>query len=299
MTNGTLLWNWCREMREYLTSDDICNQISMNRSVFRGTIMLAEGNTDLRLYSKFTEPDKVRILPAHSKSNVIKAVNKMVRRGDGRTVGIVDRDLDDLKETTVSPPLFFTDHRDMEMMLITSSALDDVLTEYGDIERLERFQRQNGNVRDVIIEAAYPVGLLMYLSYLRGYNLNFKDLDFKSFIDRRTLGIDIQKMVREVISNTLGSELSSKNVVRDLQMQMDTKKDSYMIARGHDTVSILLIGLRENFGSYNANAINDGTLGGALRLAYDHNDFATTTLYNQSKKWAESRGIALWKVIRI
>ena len=285
-------------MREYLTSDDICNQVSMNRTVFKGTVMLAEGTTDLRLYSKFTDHEKVMIIPAHSKTNVIRAVNKMSGRGDGKTMGIVDRDLDDLVGSSVAPPLFYTDYRDMEMMLITSSAVDDVLSEYGDTERLERFQRRYGSVRDVIIESAYPLGLLMYLSYLRGYNLNFKGLDFRNFIDRHTLGTDIQKMVAEVISNTLGSELSSRNVAKDLQVQMSADDDCRLIARGHDTVSILLIGLRESFGSYNANGLNDGSLGGALRLAYDMGDFATTSLYTDSKRWAESRGISLWKVIR-
>lgn len=285
-------------MFDYLTADDICNQISMNRSVFKGTFLLAEGNTDLRLYNKFIESDKVKIIPANSKSNVMKTVNKMGRRGDGRIIGIVDRDLDTLKGSTVSPPLFYTDFRDMEMMLISSSALDDVLTEYGDLERLEKFQKQYGDVRDSLIEASYPLGLLMYQSYLRGYGLNFKGLDFRNFIDKRTLNVDLQKMVREVISNTMGSELSVKNVLRDLQLQMDQKRDRGLIARGHDTVSILLIGLKDNFGNYNSKSINEGSLGGALRLAYDFSDFESTLLYKETRKWAESRGISLWRIIR-
>ena len=285
-------------MLEYLTSDDICNQISMNRSVFKGTILLAEGNTDLRLYSKFIEPASVKVIPAHSKNNVMKAVIKMDHRKDERIIGIVDRDLDILKGHEVSPPLFYTDYRDMEMMLISSSALDDVLTEYGDLERMEKFQKQNGGIRDVIIAAAYPLGILMYLSYLRGYNLSFKGLDFRNFINKRTLDVDLQRMVSEVIGNTMGSELSAKNVLRDLQNQMEIEKDKQQIARGHDTVSILTIGLKDNFGSYNSNSINENVLGGALRLAYDSDDFMTTSLYSETKRWAEARGISLWKVIR-
>ena len=80
---------------------------------------------------------------------------------------------------------------------------------------------------------------------------------------------------------------------------MEDGTDGRAIARGHDTVSILLIGLKDNFGSYNANAINDGILGGALRLAYDWDDFRATSLYSESRKWAESRGIRLWKLSQI
>ena len=283
-------------MREYLTADDICNQISMNRSVFKGTVLITEGNTDYRLYSKFVDSRDVRIIPAHSKNNVTKVVNKMSSRRDGKILGIVDRDLDELKGRILSPPIFYTDYRDLEMMLINSAALDDVLTEYADQDRLERFKKQNGGIRDVVIEACYPLGLLMYVSYIRGYNLNFKDLDFRDFVDRRTLRTDIQKMVNTVIMNTLGSELSRKNIIKDLQWQMEDHEEKEKIARGHDSVDVLMIGLRDIFGSYNANNINEGALGGALRLAYSPDDFRKSSLYTESRKWADSRGIKLWKI---
>ena len=287
---------WCGKMREYLTDDDICNQISMNRSIFKGTILIAEGITDLRLYSKFVDSKDVKVLPAHSKSNVIKSVNKMTARRDGKVLGIVDRDLDELKGRIFSPPIFYTDYRDLEMMLINSAALDDVLTEYADHDRLERFQRQNGNIREAVIDACYPLGLLMYVSYIRGYNLNFKNLDFRDFVDKRTLKTDVQKMVNAVINNTLGSEISRKNVLKDLQWQMGDHKHKEKIARGHDCVDVLLLGLKDGFGSYNSLSINEGGLGGALRLAFSSDDFRISLLYEESSKWAISRGIQLWKI---
>ncbi|AMK13823.1 hypothetical protein AUP07_0774 [methanogenic archaeon mixed culture ISO4-G1] len=283
-------------MREYLTPDDICNQISMNRSLFKGTILVTEGSTDQRLYSKFVEPKGAKILPAYSKSNVINVLRKMESRRDGKVLGIVDRDLDDLNGKTVVPPLFYTDNRDMEMMLIVSNALDDVLMEYADRDRMERFCRGSNHVRDVILDAAYPLGLLMYVSHVRGYNLNFKGLNFHDFIDRRTLSTDVQKMVQAVIENTLGCELSKRAVVKDLQSHMASHPDHRALSRGHDAVSILLIGLKEVFGSYNSSALNEGSLGGALRLAFSFDDFRETELYSGTKKWAESRGIRLWKV---
>ena len=284
-------------MREYLTPDDICNQISMNRTLFKGTVLLSEGNTDQRLYQKFIDDD-VRIIPAHSKSNVINVSNKMAARRDSKVMGIVDRDLDDLKGKKVNPPLFYTDHRDMEMMLIISNAIDDVLIEYADKDRLARFVKQYGEIRDVVISAAFPIGVLMYLSYLRGYNLNFKNLDFKEFIDRRTLSVDVSKMVQAVVDNTAGCEINKRGVIKDLQTQCSSFDDKEKLARGHDSVDILLIGLRDAFGSYNAGLLNVGAVGGALRLAYDANDFKKTKLYADSKRWAESRGLKLWAINR-
>ena len=284
-------------MREYLTADDICNQISMTRSLFKGTIVLTEGDTDLRLYSKFVDNDNVKVFPAHSKSNVVSVVNKMTSRRDGKVLGIVDRDIDELKGRVYSPPIFYTDYRDLEMMLINSRALDDVLTEYAEKDRVERFQKQFGSIRDVVISSSYPLGLLMYVSYLRGYNLNFKNLEFRDFIDKRTLKTDEMRMVQAVIENTMGCELSRRNVYRDLVGQVQHHTDHKRIARGHDSVDILLIGLKESFGNYNSMKMTEGGLGGALRLAFSQDDFRESDLYRESKKWAESRGIRLWAVI--
>ena len=285
-------------MREYLTADDICNQISMNRSVFKGNIVLTEGNTDQRLFNKFIDKRSSRTIPAYSKDNVRSVVNKMVSRGDGKVLGIVDRDLDELQGRTLSPPIFYTDYRDMEMMLITSSALEEVITEYGDPDRVEKFEKQYGSIRDAVISSSYYIGLLMYISFIRGYNLNFKDLNFRNFINRKDLGIDVYKMIREVILNTSGCEISPKSVQKDLSMIENKHPDKKAVARGHDSVDILLIGLRETFGTYNAGYLNSGALGGALRLAYTQESFRTTRIFAETSEWSRSRGTRLWSINR-
>ena len=43
------------EMIDNLSASDIANEISMMRSVFKGTVLVVEGVTDSRLYSKFTD----------------------------------------------------------------------------------------------------------------------------------------------------------------------------------------------------------------------------------------------------
>ena len=72
-------------MREYLTSDDISNQISMMRSVFNGTIVVVEGVTDQRLFEKFIDKENVRLIQAHSKDKVKSTVKCMEqKRKDNR-----------------------------------------------------------------------------------------------------------------------------------------------------------------------------------------------------------------------
>lgn len=57
-------------MLKDLTADDVANEISLSRSLFKGTYLIVEGATDVRLYGKFMA-ESTKIVAASSKSNVV------------------------------------------------------------------------------------------------------------------------------------------------------------------------------------------------------------------------------------
>ena len=269
----------------------------MMRTGFDGTILVVEGITDSRLYSKFTDRKDVRLVIAHSKDKVRTSVTLLHdKRGDDKVVGIIDSDLDRLKHKRPRGPVFMTDCRDAESMMIVSDALDDVLAEYGDQDKLALFEEKFGDIRDRIMEGAYPVGLLMYVSERNGLGLSFKSLDFKAFIDSRNLECDIRAMINESIANTNSERTSAKYTSRLLSAEMEKNHDMKEVCRGHDLVKVLLVGLRDNFGGSNAKHLREGELGGALRLAYDDDVFVKTQLYKDTKEWCEEVGTPLWNI---
>lgn len=285
-------------MREFLTYDDICNQMSMERTVFDGIFLVVEGVTDERLFEKFISKGDVRIIEGHSKDNVRSAVKDMrTTRCDDRVLGIIDPDLDRLRGRRVKRPLFHTDCRDMEMMLIRSNALDDVLDEYGETDLVEQFTETIGPVRDALISASYPIGLLMAISQSEGLNLSFKDLDFSRFINVRTLSLNTEAMIDAVMFNSRSCRMSRKQLKSLLLREAEELEDMWEAARGHDTVNILLLALKRNFGSFNARNLGDGELGGALRLAFSDDDFRDTQLYRDTSDWANERGCRLWDLV--
>lgn len=282
-------------MRDLLTYEDICNEISMERTIYRGAYLLVEGVTDSRMFGKFIDRDQSKILIAHSRENVERVVKEMsVRRGDRMVIGIIDADLDRLRGKTVRSPLFYTDCRDMEMMAVRSNALNDVLDEYGDSEKMTQFEERFGPVRDALVSASYPIGLLMSISKERGLGLCFKNLDFNRFINPRSLSLDARTMVTEVIYNSKNAVAGKKNVYGILVQEAEGLDDPWKAARGHDTIDILLIGLRKAFGSFNARDLDSGSLSGALRLAFSDADFENTDLYRATKEWSDSAGASLW-----
>lgn len=282
-------------MREYITSDDICNQISMERTVFDGTFLLVEGVTDERLFEKFVDKEHVQIIEAHSKDNVRHAVKDMKSsRKDERVIGIIDADLDRLLGRRVKPPLFHTDCRDMEMMVIRSNALDDVLDEYCEREPLMKFTESVGPVREALLSASYPIGLLMFISQTEGLNLSFKDLEFERFVNSRTLSLNVESMVDAVIFNSKNCRMGKKALISRLHRETENLDDEWDAARGHDTVDILLLALKRNFGSFNSRNLNEGELGGALRLAFSDACFRSTELFADTDEWARTNGVELW-----
>ncbi|MCQ2078444.1 MAG: DUF4435 domain-containing protein [archaeon] len=284
-------------MIAHLTAHDISNEMSMMRSAFKGTFLVVEGASDCRLYSKFVDSESVRIMVAHSKNNVIGSVGEMTgRRADGKTLGIVDRDMDSLLGRRRSPPIFLTDRRDMESTILSCDALDDVLSEYADREKLETFVRDHGSVGSCVSAGAARLGILMYLSFWKVMYLSFKDLDHTLFINPRTLEVDIPKMVASVYGNSMQQRIPRAAVVEQIRQNLEQTGSSWDIARGHDAVAILRIGLRNAFGSYNCRGITDGELGGALRLAYGREYFERSELFRATSEWCEANGIILWNL---
>ena len=284
-------------MREFLTTEDICNELSMERTVFDGAFLIVEGITDSRLFGKFVDRGEVNIVIAHSKDNVRGVVKEMSgRRRDRKTLGIMDPDLERLRGRHARPPLFHTDCRDMEMMAITSNALDDVISEYGDPEKVDRFEERFGPIRDALVSSSYPIGLLMFISQERGLNLSFKNLTFNRFINPASMALDARQMVSEVLDNSRSARIGRKELLRVLNDEAEQLDDMWEAARGHDTISILLIGLKRSFGGFNASGLDEGSLGGALRLAFSDECFRSTRLYADTTEWAEEAGIPLWRL---
>jgi hypothetical protein len=282
-------------VREYLGADDIANTIMMMRTAFKGTIAVVEGITDRRLYGKFFDDRDVNVIIAHSKTNVRDAVHTVCsdRRCTG-VIGIVDADLDYLMGRVRKPPIFITDTRDSEMMMLKSTAAKDVLAEYASPELMERFVDRYGDVISTVLNACYPVGLLMYVSEKQGFNLSFKDLDFETFIDRRTLHCDLRRMIDEVMFHTGGGP-SPKYVLACLEKEMQDEHDPWIVCRGHDAMAVFAIALKYIFCGGNCRYIQESELAGGFRLAYDRSDLVGTKLFTDTSAWCSEHGMKLWQ----
>lgn len=284
-------------MRRHIQPYEVANEMSMRRSKYRGAFLVVEGVTDSRLYGKFTNPSECQVVIAHSKDNVRIAVKEMVEnRRDRLTSGIVDQDYDLLLGKRFEEHIFLTDCHDLETALMRSSALDSVLWEYGDRDEMARFRQRTGEtVKEAIMKSSLPLGMLMFLSLKKDYNLSFRDINHRSFVDPAKIATDNSRMVDHIFSISDHSNTNKRAVIQDLEGELKKNHDPWVICRGHDMVSILLLALRESIGLYNARSMNQGMLSGTLRLSYTREDFHATQLYAEIKEWGEDNGLHLWQ----
>jgi hypothetical protein len=282
-------------MFDNLTSSDIANNISMLRSHHKGPIIVVEGVTDCRLFSKFIDRDEVKIIAAYSKDNVRRSVIEVWgSRNDKKVLGIIDADIDRLCGRTYKPPLFLSDKRDLESMIMSTGALDDVLMEYSDPDLLEDFEEKYGPVGEVIAKSSYPIGLLMFISSRERIGLSFKNIDHSLFINRKTLAIDIRGMIDNIFSQSLNKGIGKKELADMITDEEETLTDPWIAVRGHDAIAVLVIGLSETFGSYNSKGLKEGQVSGSLRLAFGLEYFSETDLYKETMRWGQKYGFTLW-----
>jgi len=267
----------------------------MKRSLFGGSFLVVEGVTDGRLYGKFIDKEGCEIVVAHSKDNVKGAVkNVFQRRSEKKVIGIVDTDIDRLKNIEENGPLFSTDRRDSETVMIESEALDYVLDEYADRDRMDAFVNRFGDVRDALTGSCYHLGLLMYVSDAKDYGLCFKEPDFPSFVDKKSLRTDKDAMIDSVMENSPNSRAGKKEITEKLEKAIKEEHDPWDVCRGHDMISVLALALRETFGSYNCRYIKPGEVSGALRLAYDKGTFRRTRLFGNTSEWCSANKMNVW-----
>ncbi len=274
-------------MRDHLSVDRDANAIRLRRSTFSGTFLLVEGSSDRIFYERFV--DKVACVlisisgKPSSKLRVIEVLSILGKSNFQGILAIVDADFDHLKASSHSfSNLIRTDTHDLETMLLKSSALEKVITEFGSEEKIAKFGR---DVRTALLEAGMPIGYLLWISQLDELNLTFDGIKFSKFIDDQTMKIDEFELIQEVKNKSQAFGLNSEDLQQRLTNQKSNNHDPWQVCCGHNLVEILSLGLRRAIGSARTSDIEPNSLERSLRLAYEETYFRKTQIYLSICSW--------------
>ena len=272
-----------------VTGDMIANEVLLRRTKYNGTILIVEGESDEKLYQKFTPDAGVFILPSWGKKNALEAIGILDQESASGVLAIVDADFCHLDDYCPdSNNVLVTDDHDIDIMIFRSNALANVIGELGSQSKLQAFLQRHGakDLREVILKRAVILGHLRRHSIVQGLGLKFEGLRFERFVERESLDIDIHILVRNVGALAPCADLTTSELEEILlEALRDNSVDPYQLCCGHDVVALVGIGLRKSIGSRSKEATSVQSLEAILRLSYDSQAFRASTLYAKSKEW--------------
>jgi len=228
-------------------------------------------------------------------------VERLRLRGISGALAVIDADYDRLLGTVIQDPdIVATETHDMEMTLFRSSALDHLLGELGDANRIRSVGSTHHNgVRGVILDAAEYLGAARLISRKHSWSVQFDGISYERFIDVKTLKVDAESMLRELRgrqARACDGRSMTESAGELFTVERNSGHSLWDLCNGHDVVQILSISLRRLIGTRRVSEVPPGRLELELRLAFDPDEFRASVLHSAFLAWeARNPGFRLLK----
>ena len=264
------------------TQSHVVAEVKMRRTHHDGSFLVLEGSDDLRFWMTRCH-DSCRLIDGNGKNNVILGLRRLDEIEFRGVLGVVDSNHDYLTEKPLpSTNLVATDAHDLECLLCRSSALDAVLAEFGDQEKIRRFSREHDmHVRAALLDRGLVFGRLRWAVSELDPSIGLPDI--RRFVEEKAWAVDEDGLLDETAKSSEGVDA---NTIRS-RINALPPADPWHVVRGHDLLQLLRIGLRTILGDLPSNkGVKD--IAQALRLAMPSADLHATGLWRNMRHWEHS-----------
>jgi hypothetical protein len=282
-------------MNEVFSKDanEVIAEIKMEKTVYKGGFLLVEGDDDvefweLRLIDSINN-ECVKIIKADGKFNAINAAKLLDDENEQCTIGVVDADFDHaLNISLKTKRLVFTDNTDLEMMLISSSALEKLLLQNRDCLEYV-YQKYQRKLLDMIFEYGVCFGSVRIFNakYECGFKFDAIETHYVQFITIQKIkkSVSIKTILefsslREKLHNDfcLSSNVNKEELHKYINAIAEIDRDK--VIRGKDMLEILYLLMHEA----NCGIKNKKDLFNRLNLAFEMMDLYKTKMFKALKQ---------------
>lgn len=264
--------------------DSVAAEAVMLRDEHNRAILIVEGSDDGRFFSKFLDEAECELIVAFGKANALRAIQRLEAEGLPGVVCVVDADYDELLGVHhATNNLIRSDERDIEVMMMKSSALMGVIRELGVAGKIRAIPGGEMGIREILMKAAKPIGILRIYSISNNLWLKFKGISY-DFVDR-DLQVDVDKMVKVVLNNSKMANVARGEFVAYIGQRINCDFDYWKLCAGHDLSAILGRSLQRKLGSRSSGEVGGATIETHLRLAYDCDDFRQSAVFRSMREW--------------
>jgi Protein of unknown function (DUF4435) len=261
----------------------IAGEIAALQADSRKAILVVEGSSDERFFNSFIDHAACSIVISAGWENAIDGL--MIVRNTGRVGVLVVLDLDYravLGTVQADPDIIFTAEHDIEIAMLTSVALDKVLHELGQPNKIQNFRSSGNDVRELVYSLARPIGALRLYAQENALSLDFDSYDYRHFAIDMT--VDVAELIRVIFARSKVALLRIQTVQTSIQAKIASVPDHHLCC-GHDACVAFGRSLQAKLGSQNAKSISGELIERSLRLAYGAAEFLNTHLYYEIKAW--------------
>ena len=263
-------------------------QLEQNGLKYKRSFLLVEGNDDEMFFNKFVDNKICSIVICGGKETLLDAAKSLNDNGFSDAICVADKDFSEIFECSVfEGEVVFTDENDLEMMMINSPALQNVLFEFGSKDKIPQFEDKNGrSVCEQIFHVASFIGAMRIISQRYKLNLKFRDMKYK-FKNNNTFELNHDRTVQNIFTENENSKISKEDMMNMIIEEQTNSTEPRKICCGHDCVRLLGRALKKEIGTTNLfnNAEGAKLLSQTLRLAYDSSYFSQTKLYQSIRSW--------------
>ena len=263
--------------------DKLVAEIKMRRTLHAGSFLVLEGKDDIRFWDNpRRHHDSCRLIDGNGKNNVVRGLQRLDEIEFDGVLGLVDSNYDHLVgRPLLSANIVATDAHDLECLMCRSSALRSVLTEFGDREKVERFEQETGeDIRTALLSRGLTFGRLRWATQQIGRSI--ASLRIRRFVDEGSWTVDVDRLFGETAGKVGIDESALRHRVAELP-----QADAWHVVQGHELIELLRIGLRRRLGALPAST-GVKEIGRALRLAMPDEDLRSTTMWHDMKRWEAS-----------
>lgn len=267
------------------TASDLLAEILMAATNHAGSFLVVEGPSDERFLG-LKVGDDVYFVQAGGKEtciNTVRILNSAARQFP--YLVIADEDYDWIQPER-EPNLILTDTRDIEAILLRSSALDALMLELGDKSRMTAFLQHSGtSIRDAVLSRASFFGRVRTLGFIK--SICMKSIKPSRFC-QQDWTYDVNACAQACVLLGLADNVES---LMDSANALNAPSD-WHFARGHDLIDILIGGFVHVF---SGKAPMRDHVEALLRQSMQRDEFEATHLYRRVSEWEASSAQRIWK----
>ena len=276
----------------------IANQVRLERANFDGSFLLVEGSGDAKFFARFCDSEKCSIIVCSGREWLLDAITILAKKGFQGALAIADRDFSEfLGFPEFDGEVFFTDDNDIEIMILSSPALDNVLREFASEDKVSALVEAEGRrVCEYIFDAARFLGTLRLCSQAQELGLSFDGMNYR-FANQNSIVFDEVRTLRHVLARSREcTQMTEEEILTYVKVQVAGKDGTKSLCRGHDCLRVLGRALRKKLGTTNEFNSEKGSklLGGILRVAYEFEFFEETCIYHGVREWEDNTGFQVF-----